>query len=158
MSITDISPQALSALKEQREQLWSSIEAILEENERLRAELVARPVAVEVPPLDSGANPNQRGLEHPGSGGWLLHQTYLDGYNAARKAARSIPTTRILKEGERAVPLDQWESIQWVLSVVNGWANKGAHGHLDAGSGNRMHAGTQFTGVLRDALRSKGSE
>ena len=156
MSITDISPQALSALKEQREQLWSSIEAILEENERLRAELVARPVAVEVP------EPTVQQWLHevldPAEADPDPHATMRHATRWFREHIRSIPSDRILKEGERAVPLDQWESIQWVLSVVNGWANKGAHGHLDAGSGNRMHAGTQFTGVLRDALRSKGSE
>lgn len=34
-----MTPQALSALKEQREQLWSTIDAVLEENAKLRAEL-----------------------------------------------------------------------------------------------------------------------
>ena len=92
MSITDISPQALSALKEQREQLWSSIEAILEENDRLRAELAARsaPVAVEVPELDSGANPNQRNIDNPGSFGWVVHHEYRKGYECARKIANAL--------------------------------------------------------------------
>ena len=104
MSIADISPQAMSALKEQREQLWGSIDAILEENERLRSELAESSVAVEVPELDPGANPNQRNIDNPGSFGWVVHHEYRKGYECARKIANDAISSRILKDGHVQVP------------------------------------------------------
>ena len=119
MSIADISPQAMSALKEQREQLWGSIDAILAENERLRSELAESSVAVEVPELDPGANPNQRNIDNPGSFGWVVHHEYRKGYECARKIANDAISSRILKDGKVAVPEKQWTVAQM---LANAWS------------------------------------
>ena len=117
MSIADISPQAMSALKEQREQLWGSIDAILEENERLRSELAESSVAVEVPELDPGANPNQRNIDNPGSFGWVVHHEYRKGYECARKIANDAISSRLLKDGHVQVPEPTVQ--QWLHEVLD---------------------------------------
>ena len=123
MSITDISPHALDALKEQREQLWSSIEAILEENDRLRAELAARsaPVAVEVPEWSADAFCAHVGLEGAFSAGDI--RVFFAGAEACHgwisKAVQPVPSSRILKDGEVAVPETQWTVAQM---LANAWS------------------------------------
>lgn len=106
MSITDISPHALDALKEQREQLWSSIDALLELNARLRAELAARPVAVEVLETEIAALAEEFGV-------------WPDDVRKIASKLQPVPSSRILKDGEVAVPKKQWTVAQM---LANAWS------------------------------------
>lgn len=89
-----MTPQALSALKEQREQLWSTIDAVLEENAKLRTELDrlrSAPVAMEVPEKSK----NSLSFWKHADGRWFC----WDGY-----ANIEMTPSRLLKDGHVQVP------------------------------------------------------
>ena len=104
-----MTPQALSALKEQREQLWSTIDAVLEENAKLRAELDrlrSAPVAVEVPEKSK----NSLSFWKHADGRWFR----WDGY-----ANIEMTPSRLLKDGERAVPVKELEVLRERIAWIS---------------------------------------
>ena len=118
-----MTPQALSALKEQREQLWSTIDAVLEENAKLRAELDrlrSAPVAVEVPTWSADAFCAHVGLEGAFSAGDI--RVFFAGAKACHgwisKEAHPIPSDRVLNDGEVAIRADVLSAMEGCIATL----------------------------------------
>lgn len=94
--------------------------ATREERDKLRAELAARPVAVEVPTWSTDAFCAHVGLEGAFSAGDI--RVFFAGAKACHgwisKEVHPIPSDRVLKEGEVAVPKTQWTVAQM---LANAW-------------------------------------
>ena len=112
-----MTPQALSALKEQREQLWSTIDAVLEENAKLRGEvdsLRSAPVALMVPGMDDNAELLPI-LEEAGKDldcGRIALNAWIV------KHANQTPSSRLLKDGEVAVDKTRFSIMDRIATTV----------------------------------------
>lgn len=133
-----VTPQALSALKEQREQLLSTIDAILEENAALSADLASRSVALMVPGMDDNDD-----LVH------IIKEAEKDldcgriALNAwIVKHANPIPTSSIIKDGELVVRVDILSAMEGCIAALRADAELIPSKALD----------------YLDSIRSKGGE
>ena len=144
-----MTPQALSALKEQREQLWSTIDAVLEENAKLRGEvdsLRSAPVALMVPGMDDNAELLPI-LEEAGKDldcGRIALNAWIV------KHANPTPSSRLLKDGEVAVRADNLFRLRAFVSMCKNSFGHDPYAH-EYGTTCRVCA-------AEDALRSGEAE
>lgn len=140
-----MTPQALSALKEQREQLWSTIDAVLEENAKLRGELDSlrsAPVALMVPGMDDNAELLPI-LEEAGKDldcGRIALNAWIV------KHANPTPSSSILNDGEVVVP---GELLRFALDAL-----RCSEPYVGCGYGHSTKYATAVA-RLEDALRSQ---